>query len=306
MKMVRKSLKERLNPRYPVVIFTTEKTNQKFKNQILTIIHQYYDDDNKTIAMRMNGGELQISDYSHDVMCEFCKMRQDYHLPVDCRFDQDTLFTNLEKLRNMDFFELLDCMFQVLNDGTKMRPNEYIDYQNLVEEINDSMRENGIGYQIVDGGLTVQTEQVISEEITNPCLIALFDNDFYEADIFIKDAFDAYKAGSFEEAVNNAYKALENIIYGLCQRNEIEVSNGEKIPAMLRKLLKEEDGPNQIKEHCDSIITIMQTAASIRNERSAHGREVKVINSALVRYVLDTVCVDILFLVRLFCYEKIS
>jgi len=69
-------------------------------------------------------------------------------------------------------------------------------------------------------------------------------------------------------------------------------------------LLKDVDVPNQIKEHCDALVTIMQTVASIRNERAAHGREIKEINSALVRYTIDTVCVDILFLVRLFCEEK--
>ena len=302
--MVRKSLKERLKPKKPVTVFTTEKTNQQFKHQILMIIHQFYDRDNRTSTMKINGGNLQISDYSHEIMCEFCKFRQDFHLPVDSKFDRDALYVNLEKLKNEDFFELLDCMVQVLYDGTRRRSGEYIDYINLVDEINHSMRTNGIGYQIVNGTLSIQTEQKVFEEITKPCLICLVDNDFFEADRFIDDAFEAYKAGLFEEAINNAYKALENVIYELCQRQQLNVSDKEKIPSMLRKLLKDVDVPNQIKEHCDALITIMQTAVSIRNERAAHGREVKDINSSMVRYAIDTTCVDMLFLVRLFCEEN--
>ena len=299
--MVRKSLKERLNPKKPVTVFSTGKTNQRFKNQILMIIHQYYDEDNKTNTMKINGGNLQISEYSHEVMCEFCKFRQDFHLPVDGQFDRDALYENLERLKNEDFFELLDCMMQVLYDGTRRRNDEFIDYVNLVDEMNDSMRMNGIGYQIINGTLNVQTEQKVCEEITKPCLMCLIDNDFFEADGFMDDAFEAYKAGSFEEAINNAYKALENVVYELCQRQQLEVSSKENIPKMLRILLKDVDVPNQINEHCDALVKIMETAASIRNERAAHGREVREINSALVRFTIDTVCIDILFLVRTFC-----
>jgi hypothetical protein len=299
--MVRKSLRERLNPKNPPTVFTTERTNPEFKHQILMIIHQYYDDENKTNSMKINGGSLQISDYSDEVMREFCKFRQDYHLPVDGQFGRESLYVNLEKLKNVDFFELLDCMIQVLSDETSRNSNEYVDYINLVDEINDSMRRNGIGFQIINGELNIQTEQKVFEEITKPCFMCLINNDFYDADVFINEAFEAYKDGSFEEAINNAYKALENVIYELCQMQQLDVSKNEKIPSMLRKLLKDEGVPNQINEHCDALVSIMQTAASIRNERAAHGREVKEISSALVRYTIDTVCVDILFLVRTFC-----
>ncbi len=302
IKMVRKLLKERINPKKPPTVFTIKKTNSKFIHQAMMIIHPYYYKNKGDHSNYWN--ELEIANYSHEIMGEYCKYRRDFHLPADGEFDKDALFVNLEKSKNMDFFDLLDCMMQVLYDETRKRGRGYIEYNSLVNELNDSMRINGIGYQIIEGRLSVQTEQKVFKDITAPCLIALNENDMYEADLFINNAFDAYKEGLFEEAIMNACKALENVIFELCQREMIEIKEDEKIPSMLRKLMNEEDVPKQIQEHCDAIVKIMETVATIRNKRAAHGREIREINSALVRYTIDMTCVDILFLVRTFCEEK--
>ena len=78
----------------------------------------------------------------------------------------------------------------------------------------------------------------------------------------------------------------------------------KKFSETVKKLLEDKDLPNQISEHHDSLAKIIQTGMSVRNDRTAHGREIKEVNGALARYVIDTVCVDILFLVRIFLEEE--
>ena len=304
IQMVRKSLRERLNPKKTPTVFTTEKTNSRFINQMMMIIHPYYYNDSKKKYRIPGMNRLEIANYSHKIMSEYCKYRQDYHLHVDEEFDKDALYVQLENSKNMEFYNLLDCTIQILYDETR-NDNRYVDYIKLTEEINDSMRINGVGYQIVEGRLTVQTEQKVFEEITNPCLLILDEYNFYEADGMINEAFDAYKEGAFEEAIIDACKALENVVFELCQMEELPITTKDNFPKMIRSLLKnEEDITNQLGEHSDSLYHLMQTAETIRNENAAHGKVVKNVSSSMARYVIDIVCSDILFLIRYFCEEN--
>ena len=82
------------------------------------------------------------------------------------------------------------------------------------------------------------------------------------------------------------------------------MDTNNKFWVTVKELLKDEDVPNQIAEHFDSLSKIIQTPMSVRNDRTAHSKEIKEVNSTLARYVIDTVCVDILFLIRLFLEEE--
>lgn len=304
IQMVRKSLKDKLNPKKPPAVFTTEKTTTGFIHQVMMIIHPFYYDNKKRNPMSP-WDRLEISEYSHEIISEYCKHRRDCHLHVNEEFDVDALYVRLEKSKNMEFFELLNYMVQVLYDETRKSGRGYRDYLELTKELNESMRQNGIGYQIIDGEMIIQTEPKVFEEITAPCLIALTENGFYEADRFIDEAFKIYKEGTFEEAVIDACKALENVVFELCQRKELPITPKDNFPKMIRSLLKDEDDiTNQLGEHSDSLYHLMQTAETIRNENAAHGKVVKNISSSMARYVIDIVCSDILFLVRYFCEEK--
>ena len=301
--MVRISLSERVNPPEPPERYVIDRTTGRFVKQVMLIIHQYYYNDGDSRRINIYEDRLDISSYSHKILLEYYKHNPSFHLPAEGYFGEEQLYEELSKSKHMKFFELLDCMIGVLYEETRKGNGGYLSYCKMVDELNDSMRKNGIGYKIVGGELTIQTEPVVFEKITEPCLMALNQHGFFDADNFIMIAFEAYEEGNFKEAISNAYNALENVIYELCQMEDIDLTENKKFPYMLRRLLENKDVPNQIKEHTDSIATIMQTVAATRNERAAHGREVMEVNSSMVRYVIDMACADMLFLVRLFCEE---
>ncbi len=287
--MIHQLLSKRLHPQETPNNYVTEKTTPEFVHQMMTIIHESYG----------NRYNPMFGSYSHNVMMVYVKANSDFHLPAGEQFEFETLYETLEESKDMDFFDLLDCMLYVINQEASHNGRIRLEYEGMIADMNESMRLHGIGYKIVDGALTVQTEETIYNEITAPCLNILRRHRLTEADDFIKDSFQAYKEGLFTESVNNAAKALENVCTSIAVMKKLDIDPEKtKMPDKLRAILKEGDFPKQMGEHLENLMKIIQTPMSVRNERAAHGNVVRDMDPAMARYVIDTVCVDILFLVR--------
>ncbi len=298
--------RKKKDPYEPPNHYVIDRTTPEFINRMMCIIHGYYSYNPEDGLVVRIGNNKQICEYSHQIIMEYAKRNDDFCPKPNKFFGRDDLFLMLKDSKNEDFFELLDCMLWYLYPGNDSNDCDFSQekYYRMTEEMNEAMIEHGIGYQIAEGTLTIQTEETVFEEITNPCLNCLVINDLFDADRFMMEAFEAYRHNLFEESVNNAAKAIENVVYNIAKRRGIDADVRKKFSETVKKLLEDKDLPNQISEHHDSLAKIIQTGMSVRNDRTAHGREIKEVNGALARYVIYTVCVDILFLVRIFLEEE--
>lgn len=284
-------LGEREKPVSPPDIFTTEKTTTKLKNQIMGIIHEKYICDH-------GFGRLCISEYSHEVLMTYNIAKGKESIPVGETYNRKYLFDLLYKLSDRDFFELLDCLFYVLEKYKRLGRINVMEYDYFIYDINEVLMKNGIGYQIKDGGLLKFDEPIVFSEIINPCFIKLKEHGLNEVNDCLIGSFEKYKSFEYKEAIMCASNALEALLSKILHKNKIAFDPKIRFPEKIR-LLKNVL-PSQMSEHFENIMKIIQTPVSIRGEIAAHWKGDNKDESALAKYVIDTICSDILLLTRVF------
>lgn len=235
----------------------------------------------------------------HDTICE----EHGFKIIGDQFDDFESRITDFFIEKN-DIFINLDIVNIVLNTIFRVSNiNGYLlsKFSSYIQEINQRMLEHGFGYQYENGLLIRIDSKHMHAEIIKPTLLLLQNEKFSNADAEYRKAFDAYKNGSYEEAIREANNALESTMKIICYHKNYGLPKKHNATALIAHLREKAFISDFQMEVFNGLSKSLESVSIIRNQIAGHGRghEVRTIEPNMVSYVLNMTASNIKFLVEM-------
>lgn len=217
-------------------------------------------------------------------------------------YSTGALHKMLINLKDEDYIDFIDIFVQFCYQSKELCRK--VEFNSLVEDINDVMRMNGIDLQIEDGKCKRISEPTIQQEIINPAFRELYRLGFVTAHEYLSKSFELFKQRDNQSAIVSANSALEATIDYIMKENKL-ISEKDKIPNKITILVKNDVLPPEYETIINSLTNILQTSSIIRNRNGGHGTSSdKKVDDLFVQYAIDSAASAILFLARLYEYRR--
>jgi hypothetical protein len=194
-----------------------------------------------------------------------------------------------------DFIDLLCQMFTDLhNDNRKFY------YEEFIEDVDIILKENGLGYKVLDGHLVKYMDSEEYDRILEPTFEILSNEGFEVSREHLLRSFESFKLGNNSGALVDATKALESTIDILADRMKIRIEKKSGMNAKINALIEKGLFSSYNEAFLNALVKLLSEAAA-RNNEGAHAKTGKHdVDDQVVQYALNQTMSSILFLVR--CY----
>ncbi len=303
-------------------VFIYNEFSSKFRNQFIYCVKDCYnsmegkiDKINRNIDFFPDAYEIGF--LCLDSMAEliYSIFKREKGLGDEVGSDWDDLTKYIQECDNTDFLDMMDLIAHLIFNksknifsdifGENIFKNHFSGYiDDGINHINLRLKENLLGYEIIDGKVIAKTNTVTHEHIIKPALKLLIDEDFRGAEEEYLLAFENFKNGENENAIINGNKAFESVLKTICGKLEYQYDPSKASAKKLLNILEENNFfPGYLKNHLSSLINSLETGAPvIRNKVAGHGQgeNVRKVGDEYVEYVLNLTATNILFLYKIY------
>lgn len=207
--------------------------------------------------------------------------------------EMEIITKDLDDTQFKDLIDMVCQLFFEISQDVKR-----FNYLAFVDDINDVLRENGLGYKIQDGMMIRYADKNELERIIEPGFEILASNGFDVPREYLLNAFESYKNKDNSAALVNATKALEATIDKISSLMGVKNDKKANINSKLKSLLDKDLCPRYNESFINALYKLLSEAAA-RNNEGAHAKTDKVdVDDHIVQYALDQTMASILFLVR--------
>ncbi|MBB5575068.1 MULTISPECIES: STM4504/CBY_0614 family protein [Rhizobium] len=142
-----------------------------------------------------------------------------------------------------------------------------------IEELNERFKENGVGYQFVDGEIIRVDSQLLHAEAVKPALNLLNTREYRGPHEEFINAYEHYKDGNNKEALVDCLKAFESTMKAICDKRRwaYDPKGGAKdlIAVMFDKGLV----PSFWQTQLSSLRSLLESSVPTgRNKLAGHGQ----------------------------------
>lgn len=179
-------------------------------------------------------------------------------------------------------------------DGsTRRRLGLSLDHVNAQKELNQRFRENGIGYEFMDGILIRKDSEILHEEVTKPALYLLQEQEFKGALQEFLQAHDHYRKGHYGDSILNAGKAFESTMKTIAGKESWALTGRENASNLVALLITNGVIPDYLQ-------TTLLALATLRNKVAGHGQgaEPVAVPEHFVNYALHLCGTNIVMLIE--------
>lgn len=207
---------------------------------------------------------------------------------------------NSNNLQALDIIDLLVFYFHSLSIKWDSDLSAYCD--RAFDRINQKLKQNSLGYEIVENQLIRIDNQYIHSEVVKKAIGLLQEQEFHSvSDEFLK-AHEHYKDRDYKDAIVNAGKAFESVMKKICSEKRYTF-NAQKdtASALINILLKNEFIPSFMQNQFVGLKnTLENSVPTLRNKFGGHGQGEEIIQvpESIVRYTLNLCATNIVFLVE--------
>nr|WP_307991817.1 hypothetical protein [uncultured Niameybacter sp.] len=207
----------------------------------------------------------------------------------------------------LDIVELIFRYIEIINDGyeisyLKNRYNIEQDYKESVIELNHRFKENGVGYEYINGNIIKIENQYIHKEIVKPALQLMQEEEFKGAYQEFIVAHEHFRKREHKEAIANALKSFESTMKTICERKKYKYDKTKDTAQKLITIIFNEGLiPQYLANQFSGLRTTLETGVpTIRNKTSGHGQgEVPIeIPEYFASYAINLTATNIVFLVN--------
>jgi hypothetical protein len=170
-----------------------------------------------------------------------------------------------------------------------------------IDELNHRFREHGIGYQYLGGEIVRVDSQLVHREVVRPALQFLQDAKFRGAEEEFLNAHAHYRAGRTKEALNDALKAFESAMKGICTERRWPFNKKATAKDLLDVLFKNRLIDSTMQNHFAGLrATLEGGLPTVRNTRGGHGQgsQPLPVPEHITAYALHLAAANIVFLVE--------
>lgn len=211
-------------------------------------------------------------------------LRREYgvhKLPTGGKFAQNEFFELeyfLTETRDSEkALDVLEVGFAVLNtdardvDFNGRRASEFAD--RAIAELNIRFRENGVGYQFVNGEIIRVDSELIHMEAVKPAIRLLNTKDYAGPHEEFLSAYEHYRHGNNKDALNDCLKAFESTMKAICDKRGWTYKTTDTAKALIDVCLSNGLIPPFWQQQMASLRSLLESSIPTgRNRLSGHGQ----------------------------------
>lgn len=264
-------------------IYQYDEVSQKLRNIIVRLFDQSY--------------AKNFSHKIHTLICdehgifELYKLKTDfYSFSTDYLGDIREFIFSFKNEQFEIFLDLLEILFHFFREHE----------QEILQELNQRMLENGFGYQFENDTLIRIDSLPMHKNVVKPTLELLQDSRFENANVEYRQAFDDYNHRRYEEMFVNLCKSVESTIKIICDINSFGLPAFHSLKPLISRLIDNNFLPQYNEKPIEGLDNILRTIGNIRNENGGHGAgvEKRKIDQSLITYAMHSTASTLLFLLQ--------
>lgn len=203
--------------------------------------------------------------------------------------------------RTLDTIEL---SFRVIDKFTRdwnylRRDNASAIADNAINELNERLREHGVGYQFIGEEIVRVDSELIHSEVVKPALRLLNNKKFAGAQEEFLKAHEHYRHGNEKEALNECLKSFESLMKAICDKRQWAYKPNSTAKDLIEVCFSNGLIPSFWQTNLTSLRSILESSIPTgRNKLGGHGQgtNTTVVPSYLVAYMLHMTASVIVFL----------
>lgn len=189
---------------------------------------------------------------------------------------RNAIYHCLQNENDLDIvFDLLEISLRVmegLSYDYRTMEGVQISQQEAIEQVNDRLRENGIGFYFENGKFVKIDDEHTHSEAIKPALELLRKSMYVGANAEFGKAFGFYKDGDYENSMVEATKALESVLKAICTKRQWHFDPNSTVKKLIDVVLKANLVPTYLQQNFTSLVSLMESAATPRNKAAGHGQ----------------------------------
>ena len=290
------------NKTFQFDVLTYDSIPNKFRNQVY-FIWKYSLGADRAYSTYSNDAS-RIFDTLHDVICRehgISNLSTQHSTSVKKCEAYLRNGSNIEVL--LDLIEFSIRLIEPFQREIYYELTAYhvsLDFEGAVEDLNNRFRENGMGYEFLDGILMRKDSELLHEEATKPALYLLQQEGFEGALDEFLEAHDHFRRGEFKACIVSASNSFESTMKTICAKQQWEVKGSGTSSQLISTLVENEFIPSYLDTHVNSLRNMLAGISNVRNKKAGHGQgeEANQVPEHFVNYTLHLCATNIVFLIE--------
>lgn len=168
-----------------------------------------------------------------------------------------------------------------------------------INELNVRFRENGVGFQFVEGEIVRVDSELIHAEAVKPALKLLNEKNYYGPQQEFLSAYEHYRHGKHKEALNDCLKSFESTMKAICDKRKWSYQHNDTAKTLIQICFDNDLIPSFWQQQLSSLRSMLESSVPTgRNKLSGHGQGANPIEvpDYLVAYMLHMTASTLVFL----------
>lgn len=173
--------------------------------------------------------------------------------------------------------DAIEVSFAVVNADARdynfngRQANEIADQ--AIAELNARFKENGVGYQFIDGEIIRVDSELVHTEAVKPAIRLLNTKDYAGPHEEFLSAYEHYRHGNNKDALNDCLKAFESTMKAICDKRGWTYKTTDTAKALIDVCLSNGLIPPFWQQQMASLRSLLESSIPTgRNRLSGHGQ----------------------------------
>lgn len=281
-------------------VYVYDKLPQPLRVQIVHIVQDTFGTDHY--------GSHNAEKAYEFVKQTLCREYGLFELVKYTKTDQDSVFNFfLQEESTERALDVVELCFKVIssfiadNQGYRYNTDRKIEPDEAVSELNERLKESGVGYQFESNELIRVDSDFLHAEAVKPTLTVLRGSGFKGANEEFLLAHEHYRHRRHKESLVDSLKALESTMKAICKIRGWTVQPGDTAKALIAICLGKGLLPSYFESQFSSLRSLLESGVpTVRNKNGGHGQgpDPVVVPAYLARYALNLTATTVLFLVE--------
>lgn len=283
-------------------IFTYDKFPQPLRVQIVHIIRDAIGEDGYE-SDRAN----KTYEFIHETICReygVFRLGKGY----DESHQEQVLNYLLQTENTEEVIDITELTFKYIDRIIRERFSEFRHYtqpkiepDDAISELNDRLKEHGVGYSFTGGEILRIDSTYIHKEITKPTISLLNSRKFKGANEEYLKAHEHYRHGRNKECLTECLKAFESTIKVICKEKGWAFNQTDTAKKLIQICFQNGLVPTFTQNQFTSLQNLLESGIpTIRNKLGGHGQgqTPQKVDDEMTRYGLNLTGSNIIFLIE--------